>query len=145
MAKIVVNAEGLVVGRLASWIAKRLLRGDEIVVVNVEKAVITGKPKMILEHYKKKVQEWRTHYNPERVGPKVPRRPDKLFKRVVRGMLPRKKPRGRLALKRLKVYVGVPEELGKVQAIAPEEAKRKNPEVQFITLAELYRALGGEL
>lgn len=145
MAKIVVDAEGLVVGRLASWIAKRLLRGDEVVVVNVEKAIITGKPRVVLEHYAKKVREWRTHYNPERVGPKVPRRPDKLFRRIVGGMLPRKKPRGRLALKRLRVYIGVPEELSAIKAVAPEEARKKNPEVQFITLAELYRALGGEL
>jgi len=96
----VIDAEGLVAGRLASIIAKRLLLGERIVVVHAEKAIITGKRERVLEWYGKRVTEWRTYYNPEKRGPKIPRRPDKVFKRMVRGMLPRKKPRGRAALKR---------------------------------------------
>jgi len=139
----VINAEGLVAGRLASVIAKRLLRGERIVVVNVEKAIITGKPKRVLNWYMKRVSEWRTYYNPEKRGPKVPRRPDKVFKRMVRGMLPHKKPRGREALRRLKVYMGVPEEYKNAKMESPPEAVLQDPRVPRMSLGELYKLLRG--
>lgn len=142
---VVIDADGLVAGRLASVVAKRLLRGENVVVINAEKAIITGKPQRIVKEYMKKVSEWRTHYNPEKLGPKIPRRPDRVLKRMVRGMLPHKKPRGRLAYKRLKVYIGVPEDIDASKAIKVREAKRKNETVPFITLGELYRMLGGKL
>ncbi len=41
-APTVVDASGLILGRAASVIAKRLLNGESIVVVNAEKAVVTG-------------------------------------------------------------------------------------------------------
>jgi LSU ribosomal protein L13P len=41
-------------------------------------------------------------------GPKYPKTPDRLFKRMVRGMLPKEKAMGREALKRLYVYIGTP-------------------------------------
>ncbi len=142
---VVIDADGLVAGRLASVVAKRLLRGENVVVINAEKAIITGKPQRIVKEYMKKVSEWRTHYNPEKLGPKIPRRPDRVLKRMVRGMLPHKKPRGRLAYKRLKVYIGVPEDIDASKAIKVREAVRKNETVPFITLGELYRMLGGKL
>jgi len=114
-------------------------------VINAEKAIITGKPQRIIKEYMKKVSEWRTHYNPEKLGPKIPRRPDRVLKRMVRGMLPHKKPRGRLAYKRLKVYIGIPEDIDASKAIKVREAMRKNETVPFITLGELYRMLGGKL
>ncbi len=144
-ATVIIDAEGLVAGRLASVVAKRLLRGENVIVINAEKAIITGKPQRIVNQYLKKVSEWRTHYNPEKLGPKIPRRPDRLLKRMVRGMLPHKKPRGRLAYKRLRVYMGVPENVDVSKAIKVKEAMRKNETVPFITLGELYKMLGGKL
>lgn len=141
---VVINAEGHVVGRLASLVAKRLLTGEEVYVINVEKAIITGKPRRVVEKYLRRVREWRTHYNPEKRGPKYPKRPDKLFKRIVRGMLPYKKPRGREALKRLKVFAGVPGELRGKDSIEIAEAKMRNIRVPYITLGELCAALGGK-
>lgn len=41
----IINADGLILGRMASIIAKRLLKGEKIAVVNAEKAVISGKKK----------------------------------------------------------------------------------------------------
>ncbi|HDD33531.1 MAG TPA: 50S ribosomal protein L13 [Thermofilaceae archaeon] len=140
---VVIDASGLVAGRLASVIAKRLLRGESIVVVNAEKAILTGKPRRVVEWYMKRVSEWRTHYNPEKRGPKVPRRPDRIFKRMVRNMLPYKRPKGRDALRRLRVYVGVPPEFRGVRAEVPEEARLRNDKVPFITLSELSKAVGG--
>jgi len=141
----IINGEGLVAGRLASIIAKRLLMGEKIVVVNAEKIIITGTRKRVLQWYGKRVLEWRTYHNPEKRGPKIPRRPDLVFKRMVRGMLPKKKPRGREALKRLRVYIGVPEELQGKEAEAPEAAKLKNKQIPYVTLAEIYESFGGRL
>lgn len=142
---VVIDAEGSVAGRLASVVAKRLLRGENIVIINAEKAIITGKPQRIIKEYMKRVSEWRTHYNPKKLGPKIPKRPDRVLKRMVRGMLPHKKPRGRLAYKRLKVYIGIPEDIDFSKAIKVKEAMRKNETVPFITLRELYKMLGGNL
>ena len=142
---IVVNAEGLVAGRLASIVAKKLLNGENVVIINAEKAIITGKPQRIVNMYMKKISEWRTHFNPEKRGPKIPRRPDRVLKRMVRGMLPHKKPKGRMAYKRLKVYIGVPDNVNVKEAISIKEAMRKNENVPFITLGELYVRLGGKL
>lgn len=141
----VVNAEGLVAGRLASIVAKKLLNGENVVIINAEKAIITGKPQRIVNMYMKKISEWRTHFNPEKRGPKIPRRPDRVLKRMVRGMLPHKKPKGRMAYKRLKVYIGVPDNVNVKEAISIKEAMRKNENVPFITLGELYVRLGGKL
>ena len=142
---VVIDASGLVAGRLASVIAKRLLRGESIVVVNAEKAILTGKPRRVVEWYMKRVSEWRTHYNPEKRGPKVPRRPDRIFKRMVRNMLPYKRPKGRDALRRLRVYVGVPPEFRGARVEVPEEARLRSDKVPFITLSELSKAVGGRV
>jgi len=139
---IVVDATGLVAGRLASVVAKMLLRGESVVIVNAEKAIITGKRRRVVEWYMKRVSEWRTHYNPEKKGPKIPRRPDLILKRMVRNMLPYKKPKGRIAFKRLKVFMGVPPAYTSVEKLIPGEARPQNDKVEFITLAELSAALG---
>lgn len=140
---LVIDGEGMVAGRLASVIAKKLLNGERIAVVNAERIVITGKPKRIIEKYIKRISEWRTYYNPEKRGPKYPRRPDKLFKRIVRGMLPWKKPKGREAFKRLKVYIGVPKEFESAEKIKIQEAFLRNENIPKMTLGELYKALTG--
>lgn len=139
---MVIDASGLVAGRVASIAAKLLLKGHEVVIVNAEKAIITGKRKRVVEWYMKRVSEWRTHYNPEKKGPKVPRRPDAMLRRMVRNMLPYKRPRGREAFKRLRVYIGVPSEYEKLEKMVPEGAKLKNPEVEYVTLGELSKLMG---
>ena len=81
--EVVIDAAGHIAGRLATYIAKILVErpGVRVVVINAEKLAVTGDEKMVVEWFKKKISEWRTHYNPEKVGPKVPRRPDRVFKR----------------------------------------------------------------
>ena len=49
----VIDANGLILGRLASTVAKRLLSGDEeIHIVNAEKAVISGSRASTLRDYR---------------------------------------------------------------------------------------------
>lgn len=104
----IIDGENAVLGRLASNVAKRLLCGERIVIVNAEKVVVSGDPAKVIEIYKEKHQK-RTLTNPRR-GPFWPKRSDRFVKRTIRGMLPRYKMRGREAYKRLRVYIGVPEE-----------------------------------
>ncbi|MEA1984057.1 MAG: 50S ribosomal protein L13 [Euryarchaeota archaeon] len=102
----VINADGLIMGRLASIVAKRLLEGESIHIVNAEKAVISGSKVTTFREYEE-IRDMGTR----EFGPYFPKRPERILKRTVRGMLPYKRARGRDALASLKVYVGVPEEL----------------------------------
>jgi len=142
---IVVDAEGHVVGRLASVVARWLMEGRRVTIFNAEKAVLTGSRRMLIEWYKRKISEWRTHYNPEKVGPKIPRRPDRILRRIIRGMLPHKRERGRKALKRLRVFLGTPPGVDLSKAVAVEPALFKpKPGSKYITLEELWREVDFE-
>lgn len=99
--EIIINAEGAVLGRLAATVAKKLLEGENVAVINIEKAIITGEPDMIYQKYKHKRER-----GDRNKGPFYPKQPDRLFQRVIRGMLPYKQKRGMDALRRLKIFMG---------------------------------------
>ncbi|MEM7818426.1 MAG: 50S ribosomal protein L13 [Candidatus Aenigmatarchaeota archaeon] len=103
--EIIIDAKNKIVGRLASFVAKELLKGNKIIIVNVEKAVVSGKREVIIEKFMEKVKRGDAYK-----GPFYPKYPDEIFRRIVRGMLPYKKERGKTALKNLKVFYGLPEE-----------------------------------
>ncbi len=133
---IFIDASDQVIGRLSSVVAKRLLNGDEVVVVNAEKAIVTGDRADILEEYR-----WRRRVGSQRRGPYYPSRPDDILRRTIKGMLPHKQPRGRDALKRLKVYVDVPEAFKGKKHEKIAEASSVTTE-SFITLGEISSNLG---
>jgi len=130
-------ATGLILGRMASVVAKRLLMGEHIAIINAEKAVISGKKKAVVRRYKERLQIG--HY---RKGPYWPRRPDRIVWRTIRGMLPRYKEKGKKALKRLKVFIGVPDELKGVQAQTIPEARADKLKCPYITVGELAKEIG---
>ncbi|AIU69795.1 50S ribosomal protein L13 [Thermococcus eurythermalis] len=139
----IINAEGLILGRLASKVAKMLLEGEEVVIVNAEKAVITGNREDIFAKYKQRT-ELRTRTNPRR-GPFYPKRSDEIVRRTVRGMLPWKTDRGRKAFKRLKVYVGVPKEFeGKELETISEAHMSRLATPKYVTVGEVAKFLGGK-
>ncbi len=107
----VLDGTGMIFGRIASQIAKKLLEGEEVHVINAEKLVIIGNPKQISDRYLVK-RRLKNKGTPER-SPKWPKLPHMLVKRMIRCMLPRDSPRGRAALKRLRVYTGNPKKLEK--------------------------------
>ncbi len=136
----VVDASGLVLGRAASLIAQRLLLGEHIVVVNAEKSVLTGGRSMIIAHYTAARAR-----GSGRTGPHFPRYPDRIFRRTVRGMLPHLNTRGKEALDRLEVHIGVPPEY---RSAAPETlatAKVRPALRPPMTLAEVSTLLGARL
>ncbi len=137
---IVYDAEDMVIGRLASKVAKAVLLGNTVAVVNAEKAIITGDRRTVIEAYKEKFNI-RTSYNP-RKGPFHHRRPDKMVRRVIRGMLPWPTPRGKEAYKRVKVYIGVPENLMDSEKIVLEGSRYKSLTRKHITIEDLSNELG---
>ncbi len=139
-AQFIVDASDAILGRLASVAAKKALQGEEIIVVNCEKAIITGKKKDIVAKHMQRFE-----LGQPTKGPFFPKRPDMLVRRVIRGMVPRKKARGRAAFKRVRCFIGVPEGLGsqKFERIAEAEM-RKASTVKFITVRELCRLIGGK-
>ena len=130
-----VDANDMILGRLASVVAKKLLNGESVCVVNGEKSVIVGKPKSTLTEYKEK----RARGDPYH-GPFFPRTPERIFKRTVRGMLPYKTARGSEALKRLKVFISIPNELKGKEFTVIKEAVNKG-EQKFMTLEKLSGVL----
>ena len=132
-----INADGLIVGRMASSVAKKLLNGEKVIIVNAGKAVISGKKKS-------KVAEAKTFLevgSPMR-GPFHCRRPDRILRKTVRGMLPFKQPKGKTALKKLKVFIGVPEDLKDQQMVTFKEAQAAKLKGPYFTLAELAKEIG---
>lgn len=111
----VIDAEGMVLGRLATEVAT-LLRGkhkatftphldmgDHVIIVNADKVVLTsgkGASKLVYRH---------TGYpggiKSETYDQFLGRKPEEAVRRTVRGMLPKNR-LGRQMLKKLKVYAG---------------------------------------
>lgn len=138
---IYIDATNQILGRLASIIAKKLLEGYRVIVVNAEKAVVSGERLRVIRGYKL-VERVTTHYNPYKTGIRRPKSPHNILKRTVRGMLPMDKARGRNAYKRLRVYNGVPPELEKVEFTRFEEADVNRLGREYITLGEIAKELG---
>jgi len=134
----IIDAEGATLGRLCTNAAKNLLNGEEIAIVNSEKAIISGKKTSIKKHYKQK-REVGTY----RKGPFFPRTPDRIVKRSVRGMIPYQKPHGRAAFKRLKCYIGIPKKFEGKKFEKIKDAEKRP--IDFITVEELSRSLGANI
>lgn len=141
---IVYDAENQILGRLSSVIAKKLLGGESVVVVNAAKAVVSGKPSVTKKEYLVKVQRG----DPFK-GPFFPKTPDGILRRTARGMLPWHKARGREAYKRLRVFAGVPENIDGKKIDKQNMKKVKSADAsklrtKSITLGELAIALGAK-
>ena len=137
----VIDANGLILGRLASIVAKQLLSGDEkIYIVNAEKAIISGSRATTLKDYRETRERGATEF-----GPYFPKRPDRILKRTIRGMLPYKRARGRDAMYRLKVYVGVPSELKSAETTTIAHADMKLlSSSKYIELGEVSQKMGSK-
>lgn len=137
----IIDAEGLIIGRLSTHVAKRLLKEKEleIAIVNAEKAIISGSRKRVIREYTE-----RRELNHPRKGPYFPKMPDRILKRTIRGMLPYQQPKGREAFKRVKVYIGIPREFEGKKTRTVEGAANKDLE-QFIELKEISRILGANI
>ena len=132
-----VNADGLIVGRMCSKVAKRLLNGEEVIILNAEKSIFSGKKKSKIAEAKQFLEVGA----PER-GPFHYRRPDRMVKKTVRGMVPYSQPKGKVAFKRLKVFMGIPLEFKDQNIITLEEASASKLKGPHFTLAEMAKEIG---
>ncbi len=135
----VIDAEGAVLGRLASTVASRALDGEEIAVVNAEEIVVSGDPDEVAENYRARDEEKSDR------GPLHPKRPDGIAKRTVRGMLPYKRQRGKEALGRVKFYIGVPAEYEDSEHETPDDTVEDIAKGGYVTLDEVSRRIGANV
>jgi len=133
----VVDVDNLILGRMATVVAKRLLNGEDVIILNSEKAVISGKKHSRVEETKKRLE-----IGHPRKGPYFPRRPDRFVKRVIRGMLPRKKPKGKDAYRRLRVFIGVPKEFEEKQMETIPEARAEKLKCPYVKVSQLTEEIG---
>jgi len=138
---IVYDAEREVLGRVASLAAKSALMGEEVVIVNADKAYVSGDMKMVFAQNLFKL----TLKNKGNVnkGPYHAKRPDLYVRRAVRGMLPWKKTRGREAYKRVRAYIGVPEILKENNITVPKKKSVEKKLRRKVTVAEICKFMGG--
>jgi len=135
-AVTVIDATGLVLGRMATYAAKQAINGNDVHIVNAEKAIIVGSSRRaIQEHYL-----FKRHVGTMRKGPFFPREPHLIVKRTCRGMINYQSSSGRAAYKRIKAHLGVPKELASLKAESLDDARR--PAKSYLTIAELSTWLG---
>jgi large subunit ribosomal protein L13 len=125
----VVDAEGQILGRLATQIAETLRgkgkpqytphvdTGDFVVVVNAEKIAVTGKKLDEKIYYRH--SGYPGGLRSRTLREELDRRPAEVIRTAVKGMLPRNR-LGRAQLRKLKIYAG-PEHPHEAQA--PEQLK----------------------
>lgn len=137
---VYLDATNQIAGRLSSRVAKLLLSGRRVIVVNAEKALISGSRNSVITQWQERL-ELSSRVNPI-YGPIHPRRPDNILRRMVRGMVPRKKPKGATAMKRLRVYVGLPSEMKTEKLTRFEDTMATRPASVYVTMLELSNSLG---
>ncbi len=135
----VYDAENQILGRMCTFVARDLLKGEDIVVVNAEKAVLSGNPVWKTKHYQQKIDRGDPHK-----GPFFPKYPDDILRRTVRGMLPWHKTSGRNAFKKLKVFTGIPEEFKNKQGEKIKSADASKLKTTYMTLGQLSMNIGAK-
>jgi ribosomal protein uL13 len=121
MTKIIDGTE-TPMGRIASHVAKELLKGEDVVVVNCDKVIITGSKKNIEEHF----QVRRGRFGSSQKGPQISKSNEKMVKRTIRGMLPNfREGRGNVAFRKVRCYNKVPKEYESLEKISLPKGKPK--------------------
>jgi len=137
---IIINAENQIVGRLAAYVAKQAIQGQEIKIVNCEKAVVSGNKKDVIQKYKRK----RSLGIPLQ-GPYYRRSPEFIVKRTIRGMLPYKKGKGSDAYDKIKCYKGIPDDYAeKDYQPVPGADYSKIKKAGVVTISEISKELGAK-
>ena len=137
---IVVDATNCIAGRMCSHVSKLLLRGNRVAIVNAEKAMLSGNRYKTIELYKEHL-EINSVTNPIH-GPFHPRRPDTMLSKMVRGMVPKRKSSGVTAFKRLRVYIGVPDEMKNAKTESFSDSKITKPEAYYVSVGEVAKQIG---
>ena len=134
---MIIDGTDLIVGRVGTVVAKRALLGDQIQIVNAEKMVLTGSRVHLHARYRRKLK-----LGTPAKGPFISRRPDRFVRRMIRGMIPYKTPRGASAFKRIMCYIGAPEEIrGKKETIKEANISELD-NLRYMRVGDLCKLLG---
>lgn len=127
----IIDGTNAIMGRLASYVAKQALKGEQITIVNCNDVIITGNKKDIEENFLEK----RGRVGSGQRGPKHSRSSEKIVRRAIMGMLPNaRKGRGKEALSRIRCYDGVPKEFQNSEMI--KSGKEKT--TKFIKVKDIH-------
>lgn len=138
--QIVVDATNCIAGRMCSHVSKLLLNGNRVAIVNAEKAMLSGNRYKTIELYKEHL-EINSVTNPIH-GPFHPRRPDTMLSKMVRGMVPKRKTTGIEAHQRLRVFIGVPDDMKSAKMESFADSKIRKPESYYITVGDVAKQIG---
>ena len=138
--EILVDATGCIAGRMCSHVSKLLLKGNRVTIVNSEKAMLSGNRYKTIDLYKEFL-EINSVTNPIH-GPFHPRRPDTMLTKMVRGMVPKTKTSGIEAFKRLRVYIGIPDQFMNKKAESFEDSKITRPPAKYISVGDVAKQIG---
>ncbi len=137
---MIIDAKNTILGRLSSYVAKQVLLGNKVDVVNCEECVVSGRKHATLDEYKRKI-----HRKAPGKGPFFYRRSDMFVKRTIRGMLPFKRARGMDAFKNIKCYIGTPENLKNEKALVIESANiSKLHSADYLKVKDICKSVGGK-
>ena len=139
MDRVIIDATDCILGRLGVEVSKLARLGKEVIIVNCEKAVITGSKKMILKDY----LEW-LHKGSTEGGPRHPRRPDRFVRRRIRGMFNYKSFNGKKAFAKVKVFIGVPDEYANISKDFKCKKSSDLMHNKYMTVEEVCKQLGGK-
>lgn len=135
----VIDGADCILGRVASHVAESALAGERIAVVNAESMIVTGRRNEVLDTYRTRVE-----LHSDR-GPHYPKRPDRLVKRSIRGMLPHKTTRGREALGNVRVYLGNPFEDAFETEVLEDTTLDRLSNIRFVSMGEISEKLGAKV
>lgn len=135
---MIIDGTNLILGRLATYVAKKTLEGETVTIVNCEKVIITGSKTVLIQKFKDRIIRGHPYH-----GPFYPKMPDRIVRRTIRGMLPYKQERGCKAFGRVKCFIGVPEQfkttkLQTLEGVSISKLKTLN----FITVNDLSKFVG---
>ncbi len=135
---MIIDGNNLVLGRMATHVAKAILNGEKVEIVNCEKIVISGRKEDLIERWTAKTKRGEPFH-----GPFYPRREDMLVRRTIRGMLPWKESRGKQAFKNVACHIGIPESLKgkKIDTIKEANASRLR-RTGYMRIGEISRHIG---
>jgi large subunit ribosomal protein L13 len=137
---MIIDGKGLILGRVCTVAAKQALLGESVNIVNCGELMVTGNRDEILASYKQKRSRGTFK------GPFIFRTPEKFVKRSVRGMIPYKQSRGRVALKKVMCYRDVPDTMKDQKPVELKKAKiTKVPNLKYIMVNEICKSMGGKL
>ena len=132
---MIIDATDKILGRLATFSAKKALSGEEVTIINAENVIISGSKDAILSKFKARRDRGDSIH-----GPHYPRMPDKIVRRAIRGMIPTAKPSGTAAFKKVIVHIGTPDNLKADDVNVPDKESLRDK--KFMVLSDVCKWLG---